>query len=213
MKLKEAWRRFTPEQVQSFLRVGYEGRDHPSRVKTIDLIAGMTSVLDVGCGTGVMFEVVRERRPDIDYRGIDVTAQFVAAARTRFPADAHRFTKGSLFELDRLPGTFDAVLCRHILEHLPDWTPAVQRMYGRARRKLVVIFYLPPRPLTLRRKKDERFERGFYTHTYDLGRFVDYLLNTLTPTPAEIRIHPRQGTSDPSFPWGDRENIVYEVVR
>ena len=213
MKLKEAWRRFTPAQVQNFLRVGHEGRDHPSRLKTIELLAGMTSVLDVGCGTGVMFDVIRERRPDIDYRGIDVTAQFVAAARTRFPADAHRFTEGSLFDLDRLLGTFDAVLCRHILEHLPDFTPAVQHMYGRARRKLVIVFYLPPRRLTLRRKKDERFERGFYAHTYDLGRFVDYLLNTLTPAPTEVRIHPRQGTSDPRFPWGDRENIVYEIVR
>ncbi len=213
MKLRASWEQFTPEQVQSFLRVGHEGREHPSRLKTIDLLAGMTSVLDVGCGTGVMFELIRERRPEVDYRGIDVTAQFVAAARTRFPADAHRFTEGSLFELDRLPGTFDAVLCRHILEHLPDWAPAVQHMYARARRKLIVVFYLPPRPLTLRRKRDERFERGFYTHTYDLGRFVDHLLNGLTPPPTEVRIHPRQGTSDPRFAWGDRENIVYEVLR
>jgi len=28
-----------------------------------------------------------------------------------------------------------------------------------------------------------------------------------------VRIHPRQGTSDPHFAWGDRENIIYEVVR
>ena len=158
----------------------------------------MTSVLDVGCGTGVMFELLRERRPDLDYLGIDVTAQFVAAARERFPADAARFREGSLYDLDRLPGEFDAVLCRHILEHLPDYTPAVQRMYARARRKLIVVFYLPPRPLRLRRKRDERFERGFYTHTYDLGRFMDHLLTGLVPPAAQIRIHPRQGTSDPN---------------
>lgn len=173
----------------------------------------MTSVLDVGCGTGVMFELIRERRPDLDYLGIDVTAQFVATARERFPADAARFREGSLYALDRLPGVFDAVLCRHVLEHLPDFVPAVERMYARARRKLIIVFYLPPRPLRFRRKRDERFERGFYTHTYDLGRFVDHLLNGLAPLPAEVRIHPRQGTSDPSFPWGSLENIVYEIVR
>jgi hypothetical protein len=86
-------------------------------------------------------------------------------------------------------------------------------MYERARRKLIIVFYLPPRPLRLRRKRDERFERGFYTHTYDLGRFVDHLLNGLTPRPAEVRIYPRQGTSDPRFRWGNRENVIYEVVR
>ena len=213
MRVKETWRRYTSAQVKDFLRVGYEGREHPSRLRTIELLQGMTSVLDVGCGTGVMFELLRERRPDIDYLGIDVTAQFVAAARERFPADAAQFQEGSLYELAKLPGVYDAVLCRHILEHLPDWEPAVQRMYERARRKLLVVFYLPPRPLRLRRKRDERFERGFYTHTYDLGRFVDHLLNGLAPHPTEVRIHPRQGMSDPRFRWGDRENIIYEVIR
>jgi SAM-dependent methyltransferase len=213
MKVKETWRRFTPAQVKDFLRVGHEGRDHPSRLRTIELLDGMTSVLDVGCGTGVMFELLRERRPDIDYLGIDVTAQFVTAARERFPTDATRFREGSLYDLGRLPGVYDAVLCRHILEHLPDWEPAVQRMYERAGKKLIIVFYLPPRPLKFRRKRDERFEPDFYTHTYDLGRFVEHLLNGLTPAPAEVRIHPRQGTSDPRFRWRDRENIIYEVVR
>jgi SAM-dependent methyltransferase len=213
VRLRESWRNFKPEQVRDFLRAGHEGRDHPSRLKVIELLQGMTSVLDVGCGTGVMFELIRERRPDLDYLGIDVTAQFVAAARERFPADARRFREGSLYELDRVPGAFDAVLCRHILDHLPDYAPAVQRMYARARRKLIVVFYLPPRPLRLRRKRDERFERGFYTHTYDLGRFLDHLLNELTPPAAEVRVHPRQGTSDPRFRWGDRENIIYEINR
>lgn len=213
MRVRETWQHFTPAQVKDFLRVGHEGREHPSRLRAIELLEGMTSVLDVGCGTGVMFELCRERRPDLDYLGIDVTAQFVAAARERFPADAARFQEGSLYELAKLPGVYDAVLCRHILEHLPDWEPAVQRMYERARRKLIVVFYLPPRPLRLRRKRDERFERDFFTHTYDLGRFVDHLLNGLTPHPREVRILPRQGTSDPRFRWGDRENIIYEVFR
>jgi SAM-dependent methyltransferase len=212
-RLKETWRRFTPAQVRDFLRVGHEGREHPSRLKAVALLEGMSSVLDVGCGPGVMFELIRERRPDLDYLGIDVTAQFVAAARERFPADAARFREGSLYDLGRLPGEFDVVLCRHILEHLPDYAPAVQRMYARARRKLILVFYLPPRPLRLRRKRDERFERGFYTHTYDLGRFVDHLLTGLVPPPSQICIHPRQGTSDPNFAWGDRENVIYEVIR
>jgi len=213
MRLKEAWRRFSRAQVDEFLRTGHEGRDHPSRLTTLALLAGMSSVLDVGCGTGVMYELVRERRPDLDYLGVDVTAQFVHAARARFPEAAARFQEGSLYALDRLGRTFDAVLARHVLEHLPDYTPAVQHLWSRARRKLIIVFYLPPRPLRFRRRRDERFEKGFYTHTYDLGRFVEHLLDGLEPRPAELRIHPRQGTSDPHFAWGDRANVVYEVLR
>ena len=63
VRVKETWRRFTPAQVRDFLRVGHEGRDHPSRLKTLELLSGMTSVLDVGCGTGVMFELSASAGP------------------------------------------------------------------------------------------------------------------------------------------------------
>ncbi|MGH7355035.1 MAG: class I SAM-dependent methyltransferase [Candidatus Rokuibacteriota bacterium] len=213
MRLKEAWRRFSRAQVDDFLRTGHEGRDHPSRHAALALLEGMGSVLDVGCGTGVMYELVRERRPDLDYLGLDVTPQFVRAARERFPDAAERFQEGSLYTLDRLGRTFDAVLARHVLEHLPDYVPAVQHLWGRTRKKLIIVFYLPPRPLRFRRRRDEKLERGFYTHTYDLGRFVDHVLEGLEPRSAELRVHPRQGTSDPRFAWGGRPNVVYEVLR
>ena len=213
MRLKEAWRLFSRAQVDDFLRTGHEGRDHPSRLTTLALLDGMSSLLDVGCGTGVMYELVRERRPDLDYLGLDVTSQLVRAARERFPDAAHRFEEGSVYALNRLGRTFDAVLCRHVLEHLPDYAPAVQHLWSRTRRKLIVVFYLPPRPLRFRRRRDEKFEAGFYTHTYDLGRFVDHLLEDLEPRPAELRVHPRQGTSDPRFAWGARPNVIYEVLR
>src|SRR5262249_35298893 len=104
-RLKETWRRFSPAQVRDFLRVGHEGRDHPSRLKAVELLAGMSSVLDVGCGPGVIFELIREKRPDLDYLGIDVTAQFVAAARERFPAEAARFRESSLYDLTACPAS------------------------------------------------------------------------------------------------------------
>ncbi len=213
MRLKASWRRFTPEQVKEFLRSGVEGPEHPSRAKAVSSLKGMTSVLDVGCATGVMFELIHARWPGIDYLGIDSTEQFVREARERFPTHADRFQTLSLYDVERLGRTFDAVLCRHVLEHLPDYVPAVQRLYSAARKKLILVFYLPPRPLRFGRKRHERFQRGFYTHTYDLGSFVDHLLNGLAPFPYELRVHPRQGKSDPRTRWADRENIIYEVFR
>jgi SAM-dependent methyltransferase len=212
MATEGRWDDFTPEQVDSFLRGRSEGRDHPSRVKVVDLLDGLGSLLDVGCGTGVMFEVMRDCRPDVDYMGVDVTEKFIAAARARFPSDATRFLRCSIDDLPSLARSFDAVLGRHVLEHLSDYVPAIQQMYACARRKLILIFYLPPRPLG-GRKHDERLQPGFYTHTYDLGRLVDHLLNDLSPAPKQLRIHPRQGRSDPATTWADRENIIYELIR
>jgi Methyltransferase domain len=104
MKLKENWQRWTPEQAQTFLRWGPEGKRHPSRVRVLGLIEGLSSVLDVGCGNGVMFEMIRERKLDLDYLGIDVTERLLAVARQLFPADAHRFRRLSLYELKKLRG-------------------------------------------------------------------------------------------------------------
>jgi SAM-dependent methyltransferase len=213
MKLKEGWKNRSDEAVKEFLRGDHEGHGHPSRLKAITLLEGMHSVLDVGCGTGVMFELLQVIRPEIYYVGMDVTERFIEEARRRHASYADRFLVRSLFELDSLQRNFDAVLCRHILEHLPDYIPAVQNMYARAERKLIVIFYLPPRPLRWGRKRDEKFEKGYYTHTYDLGKFMEHVLNELKPPPAEVRIHPRQGTSHPSLAWADRGNIIYEIVR
>jgi SAM-dependent methyltransferase len=213
MRLKESWRYWSAEQAKGFLRSGPEGRAHPSRRKALGLLDGMSSVLDVGCGTGVMFELIRDRGLDLDYLGIDVTERFLEVAQNLYPEDRHRFRRMSLYELPKLRRKFDAVLCRHVLEHLPDYAPAVQSLYACATKKLILVFYLPPRPLGSKRKRDEHYQRGFYTHTYDLGTFLDHVLNELSPLPREVRIHPRQGRSDSRYPWGDRHNIIYEVIR
>jgi len=213
MKLKEGWRHWMPDQAKSFLRTGPEGQDHLSRQTALRLLRGLSSVLDVGCGTGVMFELIRNHRLELDYLGIDVTGTFLRVARKLYPKDRHRFRRMSLYDLAKFRRKFDAVLCRHVLEHLPDYAPAVQSLYSRARKKLILVFYLPPRPLRSKRKRDEHFEKGFYTHTYDLGAFLNHVLDELSPPPREVRIHPRQGGSDSRYPWGDRQNVIYEVIR
>ncbi|HEY7322124.1 MAG TPA: class I SAM-dependent methyltransferase [Candidatus Binatia bacterium] len=213
LKLKENWRHWTPEFAKIFLRDGPEGKTHPSRMKVLDLLEGLSSVLDVGCGNGVMFEMIREKDLDLDYLGVDVTEKLLQVARELFPADAHRFRHMSLYELRKFPRRFDAVVCRHVLEHLPDYVPAVEYLYSHTRKKLILVFFLPPKPLSSGHKRDEKYERDFYNHTYDLGAFVHYLSTELSPAPSEIRIHLGQGKSDPWMPWADRENVIYEVIR
>ena len=213
LRVKENWRHWTPELAKIFLRSGPEGKSHPSRARVLDLIEGLSSVLDVGCGNGVMFEMMRERGLDLDYLGVDVTEKLLRVARELFPADARRFRRMSLYDLKKMRRRFDAVVCRHVLEHLPDYVPAAQYLYACAEKKLILVFFLPPRPLSSSRKRDEKFERDFYNHTYDLGKFIHHLSTELSPAPSEIRIHLDQGSSDPWMPWADRQNVIYEVIR
>ena len=42
---------------------------------------------------------------------------------------------------------------------------------------------------------------------------MDYLIEGPSPPPQEIRVHPRLGYSERPTTWGDRRNVIYEVIR
>ena len=45
------------------------------------------SLLDVGCGYGALLDTIRQRGLALDYRGFDISADMVAAARARHAGD------------------------------------------------------------------------------------------------------------------------------
>jgi ubiquinone/menaquinone biosynthesis C-methylase UbiE len=80
-------------------------------------------VLDVGCGTGTLALLAKERvGAEGDVRGIDASPQMIERARKK----AHDAGADVTFEMaviEQLPfpeGTFDAVLSTFMLHHLPD---------------------------------------------------------------------------------------------
>lgn len=72
---------------------------------------------------------------------------------------------------------FDVVLVRHVLEHLPDFEPAMNEAISVSRRLALFVFFLTPRSLPLGvRKVDLRFNWPvFYTYVYS-RRAIDRFL-------------------------------------
>ncbi len=93
---------------------------HRSRIRTIErLVGGTGSVLDIGCGPGVLINEMRSRGWRV--RGTERSPSAAAQARDVFHLDVSAVDVG---ELVAAGNTYDAVVLWHVAEHLhvPDAT-------------------------------------------------------------------------------------------
>jgi ubiquinone/menaquinone biosynthesis C-methylase UbiE len=80
------------------------------------------SVLEVGCGTGLVYEKLKAALPPtVRYTGVDVSVKMLEIARANFPAG--RFLYGDGYELVFRDREFDVVLCFEVLGHIPEIEP------------------------------------------------------------------------------------------
>lgn len=144
----EHWHRWTPRQLQQQLR--REQRLDPSRSarhRLALLVASLgSSILDLGCGPGALWPRLLETRdsgfPGLDWVGADITLGVLLASRGsscrgRCQAD------GS--SLPFAATSFDVVVVRHVLEHLPRDPMAATLVEACrvARQAVVVALHLP----------------------------------------------------------------------
>lgn len=164
---RETWRHRPREVLATFMRGPGVGVDHPSRAAAARLIRPGESILDVGCGAGVQYEVLAAAGLAGGYVGVDSSEPSVDIARELYPgAD---FRVGNAHALVALCGarSFDVVHVRHLLEHLPDFEAAMLGALAVARRLAIFVFFLTPRDLPFGiRRLDLKLNPEIYTQIY-----------------------------------------------
>jgi ubiquinone/menaquinone biosynthesis C-methylase UbiE len=91
----------------------------------------LTSILDVGCGSGSMARLMAAIHPDARVVGVDLRSDYVAYARERARGerlDNLRFEQGDIFHLPFRDGAFDLVWSKYVLQWLKDPAPAVAEL-------------------------------------------------------------------------------------
>ena len=77
------------------------------------------TLLDVGCGTGPMIELLLREFPDKHCTGIDLTLRMIEAAQAKHLANA-KFLVGDSEHLPFEAGAFDVVICTNSFHHDPN---------------------------------------------------------------------------------------------
>lgn len=82
---------------------------------TKDYIQEGTTLLDVGCGNGRFFGVIKDKK--IAYTGIDASSKLINIAKEKYPSA--KFFKGNAVELLFGSGSFDTAVSFAVLHHIP----------------------------------------------------------------------------------------------
>ena len=119
-----------PEEYKDVLRTTFDtyasgwhqrmaNHVYAMRYRAVEQVIGplqVSSVLDVGCGTGDYAQLFDPAH--VRYFGIDISEKMVAECRRLFPA--HRFAVADGDSIDAPSDSVDLVLSVGVLEYLPD---------------------------------------------------------------------------------------------
>jgi ubiquinone/menaquinone biosynthesis C-methylase UbiE len=100
-------------------------------------------VLDAGCGTGYLAAGLRRARPDVETHGADLSTGMLATAHA---AGAHPLVQADAGRLPYADASFDLVVARGVLHHLPDVAAALREWRRVLRPDGAVVLVSEPTP-------------------------------------------------------------------
>lgn len=111
--------RLSPEERTRYRFMAEAARTGETAEWTVAGIGAGARVADIGCGPGAMLRLLAETvGPDGTADGVDRDADAVAAAEEEIAGLGQASVRvGSATESGLEPGSYDAVMCRHVLAH------------------------------------------------------------------------------------------------
>lgn len=151
-------------------------RDVLAELCSLYLSAPDLAVLEVGCGTGRIYErLVPRLVANENYTGVDVSQSMLEIARAKFPQG--QFLKGDGHGLQFGDGAFDIALAFEVLGHLPEVGPFLRELV-RVSRRAAIFTVWPAADGVVDGREEIRgasFLHRQYSHAYLLQEVQDWL--------------------------------------
>ena len=105
---------------------------------------GVKSFLDVGCGTGPLYELLinaplRDYLPISEYKGVDYSEEMIRVCKKEFPKG--NFEVQDARKLLEVDNSWDAVVLMHCLDHLDKYQEAIQEAARVTRQYVIIILW------------------------------------------------------------------------
>lgn len=129
------------------------------------------NVLDVGCASCIDYEYFKNT--GVKYVGVDLTRRYLDAAKELYP-EIEVYEANVVHGLPFEDGSFDMVYLKSVLEHLhpEEWRKAIDNAWRIARKKLMLIFFIPPvNEFPVYEYKEE----GFWNNRLDKRELLSHL--------------------------------------
>lgn len=121
----------------------YQMGEQKHRVYLLDLLGkyGATSILDNGCGTAPIYEMIKNNpeKWNFDYKGTDYSFAMINIAKEQFPEG--NFEVQDARKLREKDSSWDCVLLLHCLDHLDDYEAAIKEAYRVAKRYVCIVLW------------------------------------------------------------------------
>ncbi|MBD3163728.1 methyltransferase domain-containing protein [Candidatus Woesearchaeota archaeon] len=149
-------------------------KDTPERMKIREIIRenNISTILDAACGPATEYASYLSENLDINYTGLDRSDYMLKVAKQRY-ADIN-FVKGNVEILPFEDNQFQAVLLKHILEHLPTYENAVSESVRVASELVIIHFFHATLPL-IEFDLNLKHKAGFWESWYSRKKFEKFL--------------------------------------
>lgn len=125
--------------------------------KIIENVEG-TSICDVGCGTGYLLDLIRQKNTNLErVTGVDFAIDDASKL------DGIEYVAAKVEKLPFNDNEFDTVVCTHVVEHILDYRAAIAELRRITAKKLIIVV---PRERESKYSFNPHFNFFPYTHSF-----------------------------------------------
>jgi len=124
-----------------FFKIPYQHGVQPHRTFLLNLLKekDVDSVLDVGCGTGPLYQMMTENpKWDFKYKGTDYSKTMIETAKRELNGD---FEVQDMRKLKEGNHSWDCVVLMHSLDHVDDYKKAIKEAARVAKRYVCIVLW------------------------------------------------------------------------